>query len=215
MKAMLEIRGPVTALLDAPLALAVRGAGPDAALRWRARVRDDDGRVWRAEAARPEQLDGAWAATGGGAVAALASLRPVALEVRAEAADGHAATRTLTRVLLGDGAQRRRWREPGGLRAALHLPAGTGPAPAVVLPAAATLAAALLASRGVIALALEAGDAATAAQRLAGIARAAAVTVLDEVPLPPGVPAAGTEPEARAADWAALLLRLGASAAQR
>jgi hypothetical protein len=217
MVVMLEIRGPATALLDAPPVLTVRGAGPGTQLRWRARLRDDDGHVWRAEAGRAEDLDGAWSAASGaaGPVAALTSLRPVAVDVRAEAPDGRAANRVLQRRLLGDGVRRRRWREAGGMRAALHLPAGDASCPAVVVPGTHVLAAALLASRGVMALALQAGDPDAAAQRLGAVPRAGSVTRLDDVPLPPGVPATGTDPVARAADWAALLDRLGASAPER
>jgi hypothetical protein len=57
---MLEIQGPDIALLDDRLELRARGAGPAAARVWQARMRDDDGLVWRARAARPEDLPGAW-----------------------------------------------------------------------------------------------------------------------------------------------------------
>ena len=57
---MIEIQGPATALADEPLALRARGAGPDAELTWHARMRDDDGLVWRARAERAEDLTGAW-----------------------------------------------------------------------------------------------------------------------------------------------------------
>ncbi|HEU4656162.1 MAG TPA: hypothetical protein VFR97_01490, partial [Capillimicrobium sp.] len=160
--AALEIRGPATALLDDPLALSARGAG-DAAdeLIWRARLRDDDGRVWRATAHRPEALAAAWAPAKAttGSVAALASLRPVRLEVRVETPDGRAAARTLERRLVAPGVRLRRWRTP--VAATLCLPApGDPPRATVLLDAtaseeavvAATLAGPLLASRGAIAL---------------------------------------------------------------
>ena len=129
-------------------------------LVWRARFRDDDGRVWQARAATAEQLAGAWAPakTTTGPLAALQSLRPVSLDVQVEAADGRGASRKLTRALAGEGVRTRRWRE-AGLLATLHLPAGEacasvvidatgGPRPGAV----AALAASLLASRGVLAL---------------------------------------------------------------
>src|SRR5690349_12785211 len=95
----LEISGMPDGLIDDDLLLRVRGAGPDVALTWRARLRDDDGRVWRASAARAEELASRWvpAKEGTGAIAALRSLRPVAIDVRAEAPDGRAAARTVTR----------------------------------------------------------------------------------------------------------------------
>src|SRR6478752_1658970 len=109
---MLELRGATDGLLlDEPWRLEVRGAGA-APLTWRARIRDDDGRVWRAEAGRPEDLAGAWSPAkrpAPGPVAALRSLRPVSVDVRAETADGRAAARTVTRRLVADGVRRRRW----------------------------------------------------------------------------------------------------------
>jgi hypothetical protein len=213
---MLELRGATDGLLlDEPWRLEARGAG-GAALTWRARLRDDDGRVWRAEAQRPEELAGAWAPAkrpAPGPVAALRSLRPVRVDVRAEAADGQAAARTVTRRLVVDGARRRRWRD-AGLAATLHLPPGE-PASVALLdggdPAIAPLAAALLASRGVLVLHVTEGlD--LARERLAAVPAAAdaAPRVLSggEAPLPPGVPATG---EADAAAWDALLAALRAT----
>ena len=132
----LEIRGPATGLLDDPLVLQARGAGRGAELVWRARLRDDDGRVWRATAPTAERLGATWAPSksGSAAIAALTSLHPVTIDVRVQAPDGRTAARTLTRVLLADGVRRRRWRD--GLAAALYLPAG--PAPCAVLLADAT-----------------------------------------------------------------------------
>lgn len=220
MPGALEIRGPADGLLDDPLALHARGAGPGAALRWRARLRDDDHRVWRAEAARAEDLAGAWApakAAPTGPVAALRSLRPVAIEVRVEAADGRAATRTVRRRLVGEGVRVRRWRQP--FPATLHRPAGD-PAATVLVDASAgadalavaTVAAALLASRGVLVLILAPARGAASATPADAAAALAAVPgagepVAIEPPLPPGVPAARP---GSAEEWDALLARLGA-----
>lgn len=216
-----ELAGPADLPIDAPLALRVRGAGPDAVLTWRARVRDDDDRVWRACAPSAAQLDGAWepAKTPPAPHAALQSLRPVRVEVRAEADDGRAATRTVTRRLLADGVRVRRWR--GDIAASLFLPAEALPtavlldATAVADPSAATLAAAVLASRGVLTLVVpaprtaDAGLVGAAVARLAAVPGAAAPQTVDAraVPLPPGVPAvAPVDPE----PWDALLAGLGA-----
>src|SRR4051812_15963741 len=130
----LEIRGAAPGLLDDPLLLEVGGAPAGAALTWRARLRDDDGFVWRAEAARPQDLLTAWAAAkpqSAGPVAALRSLRPVAVDVRVEAPDGAASARTITRTLLADGVLVRRWRE--GVTGSLYRP--PTPTAAVVLDA--------------------------------------------------------------------------------
>ena len=143
---MIEIQGPATALADQPLALRARGAGPDAELTWHARMRDDDGLVWRARAERSEDLPGAW--RGKADRAALASLRPLRIEVRVESADGQAASRTVTRLLVGEGVRVRRWRD--GPVATLHLPAGT-PSATLLVDGAAGVAPALLASHGVLA----------------------------------------------------------------
>jgi hypothetical protein len=262
----LELRGAAVGLLDEPLVLQVRGLGAHGAtetLVWRARMRDDDSRVWRATASRAVGLADAWAPAKGGAgpLAALQSLRPVSLDVRVEAADGRSASRTFTRRLLGDGVRVRRWRD--GVAATLFLPdasaaaagasgaggartsaSGAGgaesdehaPAAAVVLDAtigpeaaaAVPLTAALLASRGVLALVVSpprgSGDAppapqsllATAAERLAQVPAAmrapGGVQLLaGPQPVPPGVPAQLVDDAgARAAWWDALLARLGA-----
>jgi hypothetical protein len=239
----LEIRGPAHGLLDEPLLLRVRGCGPDADVRWRARFRDDDGRVWRAAASHAEDLSATWspAKDGGPPVAALRSLLPVSIDVRAEAADGRAATRTITRALAADGVRIRRWLD--GMTAVLHLPprdepcatiiidATTGPAEA----AAAWLAAPLLASRGAVVLALALARTrglddplALARQRLAAVPVATKPILIlklrdplsddarngDAVVLPPGVGARDTGPTvaaARAVAWDALLDRLGAA----
>jgi hypothetical protein len=224
----LELRGAADGLLDEPLALTVRGAG-GGPLLWRARLRDDDGRVWRAAADEPELLAAAWAPAKEttGAVAALRSLRPVALDLRAEAADGRAAARTVRRRLVADGVRVRRWRAP--LPGALLLPDREEPCAAVVVepapadaPAApgapgdpapsapraaageATLsAAALLASRGVLVFATtEAGAGDQALELLAAVPAAARAARparrLAFLPLPPGIPARLTAAEATA-----------------
>jgi hypothetical protein len=245
----LEISGAPVGLLDDDLVLRVRGAGPEAELTWRARLRDDDGRVWRATAPRPAELATRWvpAKEGTGAIAALRSLRPVAIEVRAEAADGRAAARTFTRRFAGDGVRARRWRD--GLAATLHAPADAACATVVVDATAgetqltvATLAAPLLASRGVLVLvvgpargrAAAASDPlATARERLAALSGASAgedILVLEAldpfdvgaldgegVVLPPGVGARDPQSAAaaRAIAWDALLARLGARPRER
>jgi hypothetical protein len=196
---MIEIQGPATALADEPLALRARGAGPDAELMWHARMRDDDGLVWRARAERPEDLPAAW--RGKAERAALASLRPLRIDVRVEAADGGSGSRTLTRLLVGEGVRIRRWRD--GPTATLHLPAGA-PSASVLVDGAAGVAPALLASRGVLVLAVASGDLAVARERLAAVpgAQDAETLSAEELPVPPGVP--GGEPGA----WASLLARL-------
>lgn len=213
-----EIVGATDGLLDDPLELRVRGLGPAPQVTWRARLRDDDGRVWRASAPRAEPLADAWgpAKGGTGEVAALRSLRPVAIDVRVEAADGRAAARTLTRRLLAAGVRRRRWR--GDLSAVLLLPAGP-PCATVLLfgptEPAAELAAGLLASRGAVVLSVGGDDDVGAArERLAKLPGTPAPSIVvsgAELVLPPGVPArphAG-DPAARAAAWDVLLARLG------
>ncbi len=244
----LELSGPPEGLLDDPLALRVRGSGGAPGLVWRGRIRDDDGRVWRAIAEHQEDLMGAWvpAKSSTAMLMALASRRPVELEVRVEAPDGRAATRSLRRLLVGEGVRIRRWR--GAAPGTLHLPAGDTPAATVVLdataPAAdaeavATLAAPLLASRGVVALVVPPvaraapGDAlAQALEALAAVPAAGTTpTVLRvlgsqedgsaEAPgtvgvTPPGVGVrgAGAGPvaaAARAAAWDALLAAIGAT----
>jgi hypothetical protein len=160
----LEIRGVTAGLLDDPLALSVRGAGNEGVL-WRARYRDDDFRVWRASAARPEDLTVAWRPSkpSTGPIASLQSLRPVRIDVRVESPDGRAAGRAITRRLVADGVRVRRWRD--GLLATLYLPAGTPPRATVLVDstagpleaAVAGLAAPLLASRGVLVLAVGPG----------------------------------------------------------
>jgi hypothetical protein len=196
---MLEIQGPDTALLDDPLDLRLRGAGPDAAVVWHARLRDDDGLVFRARAERPEALPAAW--RGKAPEAALSSLRPVRIDVRAEAQDGRAATRTLTRLLVADGVRIRRWRD--AVTATLHLPAGD-PRATVLVDGPAGIAGALLASRGVLVLAVTGGDPAAAREMLAAVPGAADPVELAaaDVPIPAGAP--GGDPDR----WAALQARL-------
>ncbi|MEJ7798096.1 MAG: hypothetical protein WKF42_06320 [Solirubrobacteraceae bacterium] len=240
----LEIRGSTAGLLDDPFLLRVRGAGPDAQPTWRARYRDDDGRVWRAAASRPEDLPARWspAKDGTGDVAALRSLRPVSIEVRVETADGRAAARTLTRTIASGDLRTRRWRD--GLTATLHVPSEPSPCATVIVDAGATaaqattatLAAPLLASRGVLALVViatrgaahTAHTLATARERLSAVPGAADEIVLlsaldplgehepgalEVVVLPPNVglrERGDGESAVRAAAWDALLARLGA-----
>ncbi|MDW5597724.1 hypothetical protein VSS74_25455, partial [Conexibacter stalactiti] len=223
MSGALELRGASSGLLDEPLALSVRGLGGPAGdtLTWRARLRDDDGRVWRAQASDPLALADAWtpAKSSGGAVAALQSLRPVTLDVRVEAPDGRAAARTLTRSVLAEGARVRRWRD--GLTATLFLPAQRMSTAALVLDAtdgeeaaaAAAPTAALLASRGVLALLVtpprgRGGDRETllrdAAERLEQLAASAVELLPAPLPVAPGVPARADGRD-RAAAWDELL----------
>jgi len=203
----LELRGSDAGLLDDPFDLRLRGAGPDAQLTWRARYRDDDGRIWRATASSCEDLAARWvpAKETTGEIAALRSLRPLSIDVRAETPDGRAATRTLTRYVAADGVRSRRWRD--GLAATLHVPAdapvatilidGTsGDAQATV----AILAAPLLASRGVLALAVTGAAGRSAAdplpaarERLAAVPGASEILVLTAVDPVQGREGAGGE----------------------
>ncbi|MFA9271180.1 MAG: hypothetical protein ACEQSX_10560 [Baekduiaceae bacterium] len=201
----MELTGPADVPLDEPLQLRVRGAGPDARITWRARVRDDDGRVWRAVADAAGALDAAWepAKTPASPHAALSSLRPVRVDVRAETRDGRSAARTITRHLLAGGVKVRRWR--GEVTASLFLPAEPAAAPVLLDDPDALLAAALLASRGILSLVLKDGDPEAAAAQLEAVPGGAGVRMLGNVPVPPGVPG-----ETNPAAWDALLADLGA-----
>lgn len=201
----MELTGPADGPLDESLALRVRGAGPDARLTWRARVRDDDGRVWRATANTAQGLDANWvpAKTPAAPHAALASLRPVPVDIRAETDDGRSAARTITRRLLADGVRVRRWK--GDITGSLFLPAEPAAPPVVIDDHDALLAAALLASRGVLTLVVKQGDPDAAAAQLEGVPGGAGARMLGNVPLPPGVPGPG-DPHA----WDTLLADLGA-----
>jgi hypothetical protein len=85
----LELPGPGEGLLDDGVLVRARGAGPDARLVWRARLRDDEGRVWRAEARSAEELFAAWApAKRRRARWPPQSLRPVRVDVRVETPEG-------------------------------------------------------------------------------------------------------------------------------
>ncbi|MDO8187983.1 hypothetical protein Q5424_14980 [Conexibacter sp. JD483] len=255
----LELRGPTSALLDEPLALTVRGLGDAAGgeIVWRARLRDDDGRSWRATASSPLALAAAWTPgadpTGRNAdaahrprpasarpadagadarpsdagasrsrpIAALQSLRPLTLDVRAESPDGRAAARSFTRLLLAEGVRVRRWRAP--VAATLFLPPerlapaallldATAAVPGSTLAAVAPLAAALLASRGVLTLVVPPGrgqDSAAALPTLSQVARGEAEVL--PPPFPPGVPGLA---DADAGAWDELLARLGARPVQ-
>jgi hypothetical protein len=206
----LEIRGSASGLLDDHILMRVRGAGPEAVLTWRARYRDDDGRIWRASAPRCEDLATGWspAKEGTGAVAALRSLRAVSIDVRVETADGRAAARTLTRRIAAEGVRTRRWRD--GLAATLHVPARPDPCATVIVDATAgaaqatvaTLAAPLLASRGVLALVVVAGRGrmasadplAVAHERLSAVPAASGAIVLLSALDPLGEDAADSQP---------------------
>jgi len=219
---MLEIRGASPGLLDDPLLLDVGGAAPRAALTWRARLRDDDGFVWRATADTPQGLLDAWApakATAG-AVAALRSLRPVDVDVRVGDPDGASSSRTVTRTLLADGVKVRRWRD--GVAGSLFLP-GHAAASALVVDAhdadgaaAVPPAAALLASRGVLVFVVTGGkgDPVAAARELAAALPAAPATIRERtagnLPPAPGLPRR-SDPPADPAAWDALLAELGAT----
>ena len=109
--AQLEIRGPAQALVDEPLDFDVRGGGEQPA-HWRARFRDDDEKVWRADGPSPLQL-GAWTAKQSEARVALASLHPLRLDMRVDVEDGRGASRTFTRQFLADGVRMRRCRTQG------------------------------------------------------------------------------------------------------
>jgi hypothetical protein len=157
----LQLSAVPDALLDDGLTgTRLRGAGAQPDAVWRAKHHDDDGRVWRAIAPTPVALAGAWvpAKSSTGELAALASLRPVEVEVRVELPDGRALARTVTRRLLADGVRVRRWRDD--VLATLYRPTGEGPFRGAVLDATAgperlavaAPAAALLASRGVLCL---------------------------------------------------------------
>jgi hypothetical protein len=228
---MLEIRGAAPGLLDDPFLLDVSGAPPATELLWRARIRDDDGFVWRAEGPRPDALAWAPAKASAGPVAALASLRPVAVDVRVEAPDGATSSRTLTRTLLGKGVKVRRWRQD--VTGSLYLPATPAAAALIVLPpppgtsrddstptidlqssldAAGSglpaVVAALLASRGVLVFVVTGGKG-DARELVASLPTAPArIDTLAALPLPPGLPARAP---GDAAAWDALLADLGAT----
>lgn len=239
---MLELSGPPTALVDEPLTVRLRGLGevpevdPDdefGGILWRARLRDDDGRVWRATADAPEHLPAglAPAKPGTGPVPALGSLHPIRLDVHAEAPDGRSAKRTFERRLLGDGVRVRRWKEPE-LRGSMFLPAtGAEPRGPLLLDArlpaqpgelealaafVAPLAAAVLASRGRPTLVVsDLEDLGPALTRLEGLQAATgtprvvrALGAGDVLLLPPGIPVLGEGAAARTARrdrWASLV----------
>ncbi|HEY6761388.1 MAG TPA: hypothetical protein VI318_17950 [Baekduia sp.] len=191
--------------------LEVGGAPPRTSLTWRARIRDDDGFVWRAQGDAPVALSWTPAKPSAGAVAALRSLRPVVLEVRVEDPDGAASSRTLTRSFLADGVKVRRWRE--GTAGTLYLPAGRAEAALVVDPSGdaadvAPMAAALLASRGALVFVATAGGTGDPADVLRPLPDPPHnVRRLAALPLPPGVPARA---DADGAAWDELLSDLGA-----
>jgi hypothetical protein len=199
----LEIRGVSTGLLDEPFDLQVRGAAAGEELLWRARYRDDDLRVWRAAAARPVDLSAKWkpAKPSTGPQAALGSLRPVRIDVRVEAADGRAAARTITRQIVGEGVKVRRWRD---VRATLFIPGGDPRATLVLDGHSHPTAAPLLASRGLLLLAVD-DDLEAALERLKTVPGATDPTIVPaaEVPLPPNVGSTDRAPQPDA--WARLI----------
>lgn len=209
----LSVREPRSRLLDEPLVLRAR-SDPGDELVWRARYRDDDRRVWKAAAASPADLAFAWepAKPQTGPIAALASLRPLNVDVRVEAADGRAAGRQVTRQLLSEGVRARKWRH--GLAATLYLPADpVGSAlvlDATAAPVSPAPAAALLASRGVLTLAVTDGDLDAARERLAAVPGAPADVVVEASLVPPNVGVTGDDARTRVAAWDALLERLAA-----
>jgi hypothetical protein len=197
---LLEIRGVTGGLLDDPFDLTVRGVEAGEDVLWRARYRDDDMRVWLAAAAGASDLSSAWRPSkpSTGPVAALQSLRPVRIDVRVEAG-GRAAARSLTRELLSEGVRVRRW---AGAR--LFLPAES--CATVLVESADSIAPALLASRGVLVLAVASGSVDEARERLAAVPGSADPITIEPV-VPPNV---GGSTEADAAAWDALIARLGA-----
>jgi hypothetical protein len=219
----LEIQGAGDALLDDPLDLRVRGAGPDLTVVWRARLRDDDERVWRSTASSALGLAAGWAPAKGaaGPIAALASLRAVAIDVRAELDDHRSVKRTITRRLVAPDVRVRRWRD--GVTGTLHRPApGEEAGGRLVVDASAEgltvalLAAPLLASRGVLVFVVAPGKgsgAEAAAPVLAAVPGATAEPIVleaAELPVPPGI--ASTIGGDRDAAWDALIARLGGRA---
>jgi hypothetical protein len=199
---LLEIRGVTGGLLDDPFDLTVRGVEAGEDVLWRARYRDDDMRVWVTAAASARDLTSAWRPSkpSTGPVAALQSLRPLRVDVRVEAGDGRAAARSVTRAILGDGVRVRRW--GGGAR--LFLPAE--PCATVLVEGADSIAPALLASRGVLVLAVASGSVDEARERLAAVPGATDPITMEPV-VPPNV---GGSSEADAAAWDALIARVGA-----
>lgn len=219
--AQLEIRTNPDALLGTPLATGLRGAGEMSDAFWQARVRDDDGRIWRSNAHTPSELGVIWkpAKDSTGAIAALRSLHPLEIDVRAELPDGRAATRTVKRILLAEGTRVRSWKGLTPLRATLYLPRAERATAALIIdaleaenPDALAPTAALLASRGVAVLTAEPGAKNAPADALADlVALLAAVpaaqgsgtpAIRKALPLPTGLP---TTIEADPAAWTTLL----------
>ena len=197
---MLELRGAAPGLLDEPLLLEVGGAAPGSTLIWRARIRDDDGFVWRGEGASLDALR--WTAKADG-VAALRSLRPVELEVRVEDADG-TATRTLTRTVL----------DRGGEGAALEGGRDRAPAPRPPTPPRRCVVDGeephtLVAARAAGLARRARLRARRAATRRALPLRRTRAPARRRSRVPPGLPARDDAPDAAA--WDALLADLGAT----
>lgn len=225
--AQLEIRTNPDALLGTPLATGLRGAGETPVAFWQARLRDDDGRIWRSNGRTAAELGLIWkpAKDSTGPIAALRSLHPLEIDVRAELPDGRAATRTVKRILLAEGTRVRSWKGLTPLRATLYLPRAERATAALIIDArdwASTNAlaptAALLASRGVAVVTAEPGAKQPPQDALPELAELLAAVpaaqgagtpaVRTLLPLPPGLPSTvAGDPSA----WATLLGQSGAS----
>lgn len=206
--AQLEIRTNPDALLGEPLATGLRGAGETPVAFWQAKLRDDDGRIWRSNGRTAAELGSQWkpAKATTGKVAAARSLHPLSIDVRAELPDGRSATRTVKRRLLAEGAQVRSWKGLTPLRATLYLPPTEQANAAFIIDAldaentdGLAPVAALLASKGAAVVTAERGSKAPppgALDELAALlgavpaAQACGVPqILEPPPLPPGFPA--------------------------
>lgn len=189
----LDIRTDPEALVGTPLATGLRGGGPDADVLWRARTRDDDGRVWQSQAYSAIELGTSWtpAKASSGVAANRRSLHPLEIEVRAELDDGRTSARTVRRRLVADGVRVRRWR---GEKATLYLPHGdpqqtvlidaTSDEPEWLVPASAVLA-----SQGAIVLTATAGaDIEKLQQQLAAVPGAGEIQRLTPPQPPTGFP---------------------------
>jgi hypothetical protein len=187
--AQLEIRTNPDGLLGEPLATGLRGAEGGIA-SWKARLRDDDGRIWRCNGRTAAELGTDWAPAkqSSGTVAAARSLRPLEIELRAELPDGRSTTRTIKRRLLTDGVKVRRWR---GEHATLYIPATTPKLTLLITGSDAWLApaAALLASQGaIVLLAAPAAEITALTEKLASATAAGSVERIEPPPPPPGFP---------------------------
>ena len=225
--AQLEIRTNPDALLGTPLATGLRGAGELPVAFWQARLRDDDGRIWRSSGRTAAELGEVWkpAKDSTGPIAALRSLHPLEIDVRAELPDGRSATRTVKRILLAEGTRVRSWKGLTPLRATLYLPRAERASAALIIDAlgaentdALAPTAALLASRGVAVVTAEPGAKQTPPDALTDLVTLLAAVpaaqgagtpaIRTMLPLPPGFPTT------IAPDPAAWTTLLGQSAAR-